>query len=303
MKKRVFAFALAVVFASLSFGTTSKAAEVNPIVQQLNQATGNYIGYDMTQADKVKVLTATYAASKTATSYTVHWGTEDRPLNWNKYGKEVATTSTGTYETYFYVDGDDAANTRTTTGSAPVGYTFYLSGVCYADGELNNGTWENSKEEFLNETLGQRNNAWSIDKAIDRGAFSIEYLAQNSTYQEINGVPYLVFTCHPTMDMLNAMNGYVLDAGEAHLQNESTLTISFPLNNYGAFTVDMKLMTKSSPKDSICANGKYLYTFTYGNSNVNCTVLPALPANYLPITQWNVQEAPAPDAYVAGGFI
>ena len=62
-------------------------------------------------------------------------------------------------------------------------------------------------------------------------------------------------------------------------------------------------MIKAGPKDSICANGKYLYTFTYGNSNVNCTVLPALPANYLPITQWNVQETPAPDAYVAGGFI
>ena len=78
MKKRIIAFALTLVVASLSIGTTSKAAEVNPIVQQLNQATGNYIGYDMTQADKVKVLTATYAASKTATSYTIHFGTEHR---------------------------------------------------------------------------------------------------------------------------------------------------------------------------------------------------------------------------------
>ena len=303
MKKRVFAFALAVVFASLSFGTSSKAAEVNPIVQQLNASTGNYIGYDMTQADKVKVLTATYAASKTATNYTVHWGTQCRPQNWDKNGKLVPITTSGTYETYFYVNGDDAAYTRTTTGSAPVGYTFYLRGVCYADGELNNGTWENSKEDFLNNYLGQRNNAWSIDKAIERGAFSIEYLAQNSTYQEINGVPYLVFTCQPTMDMLNRLCARALGAGEALLQSESTLTISFPLNNYGAFNVDMKVMVKAGPKDHICANGKYLYTFTYGNSNVNCTVLPALPANYLPITQWNVQEAPAPDAYVAGGFI
>lgn len=300
MKKRVFAFALAVVFASLSFGTSSKAAEVNPIVQQLNAATGNYVGYDMTQADKVKVLTATYAASKTATSYTVHWGTQCRPQNWDKNGKLVPITTSGTYETYFYVDGDNAANTRTTTGTTPAGYTYYIDGVCYGAGD---GTREVSKEEWLNQNLGQRNNAWSIDKAIDRGAFSIEYLAQNSTYQEINGVPYLVFTCQPTMDMLYLMNGNALDAGEAHIQNESTLTISFPLNNYGAFNVDMKLMTKASPKDSVCPGGKYLYTFTYGNSNVNCTVLPALPANYLPITQWNVQEAPAPDAYVAGGFI
>lgn len=300
MKKRVFAFALAVVFASLSFGTTSKAAEVNPIVQQLNQATGNYIGYDMTQADKVKVLTATYAASKTATSYTVHWGTQCRPQNWDKNGKIVPITTSGTYETYYYVNGNDSAHTITATGLAPNGYAFYIDGLCYLNED---GTSVDSKEDFLNNSLGQRNNAWSIDKAIDRGAFSIEYLAQNSTYQEINGVPYLVFTCQPTMDMLYLMNGNALDAGEAHIQNESTLTISFPLNNYGAFNVDMKLMTKASPKDSVCPGGKYLYTFTYGNSNVNCTVLPALPANYLPITQWNVQEAPAPDAYVAGGFI
>lgn len=300
MKKRVFAFALAVVFASLSFGTSSKAAEVNPIVQQLNATTGNYIGYDMTQADKVKVLTATYAASKTATSYTVHWGTQCRPQNWDKNGKIVPITTSGTYETYFYVNGNDAASTCNPTGSVIASYAFYLNGVCYSE---SSEPYEHSKEDFLNNTLGQRNNAWSIDKAIDRGAFSIEYLAQNSTYQEINGVPYLVFTCQPTMDMMNRLCARALGAGEALLQSESTLTISFPLNNYGAFNVDMKVMVKAGPKDHICANGKYLYTFTYGNSNVNCTVLPALPANYLPITQWNVQEAPAPDAYVAGGFI
>ena len=298
MKKRV--FALAVVFASLSFGTTSKAAEVNPIVQQLNAATGNYIGYDMTQADKVKVLTATYAASKTATSYTVHWGTQDRPLNWNKNGKEVPTTTTGTYETYFYVDGDNAASSAARTGSALECHAFYINGVCYGSDD---GTSEGSKEDFLNQTLGQRNNAWSIDKAIDRGAFSIEYLAQNSTYQEINGIPYLVFTCQPTDDMLLRLCSVGCDEGESSIPSESTLTISFPLNNYGAFNVDIKSMTKAGPKDSICANGKYLYTFSYGNSNVNCTVLPALPANLLPITQWNVQETPAPDAHVAGGFI
>lgn len=300
MKKRVFAFALAVVFASLSFGTSSKAAEVNPIVQQLNAATGNYVGYDMTQADKVKVLTATYAASKTATSYTVHWGTQCRPQNWDKNGKLVPITTSGTYETYFYVDGNDAASTCNPTGSAIASYAFYLDGVCYSE---SSEPYEHSKEDFLNNTLGQRNNAWSIDKAIDRGAFSIEYLAQNSTYQEINGVPYLVFTCNPTDDMLLRLCSIGCDAGESSIPAESTLTISFPLNNYGAFNVDIKSMTKASPKDSICPGGKYLYTFTYGNSNVNCTVLPALPANYLPITQWNVQEAPAPDAYVAGGFI
>ena len=300
MKKRIIAFALAVVFASLSFGTSSKAAEVNPIVQQLNATTGNYIGYDMTQADKVKVLTATYAASKTATSYTIHWGTQCRPQNWDKNGKLVPITTSGTYETYFYVNGNDAAKTGYYTGGTPQGYSFYLNGVCYG---TDDGTYSMSKEEFLNDTLGQRNNAWSIDKAIDRGAFTIEYLAQNSTYQEINGIPYLVFTCQPTLDMLYLMGGYTLDDGEVLIQNESTLTISFPLNNYGAFSVDMKLMTKAGPKDHICANGKYIYTFTYGNSNVNCTVLPALPANYLPITQWSVQEAPAPDAHVAGGFI
>lgn len=300
MKKRVFAFALAVVFASLSFGTSSKAAEVNPIVQQLNAATGNYIGYDMTLADKVKVLTATYAASKTATSYTIHWGTQCRPQNWDKNGKLVPITTSGTYETYFYVDGNDAASTCNPTGSAIASYAFYLDGVCYSE---SSEPYEHSKEDFLNNTLGQRNNAWSIDKAIDRGAFSIEYLAQNSTYQEINGVPYLVFTCNPTDDMLLRLCSIGCDAGESSIPAESTLTISFPLNNYGAFNVDIKSMTKASPKDSICPGGKYLYTFTYGNSNVNCTVLPALPANYLPITQWSVQEAPAPDAYVAGGFI
>ena len=288
MKKRVFAFALAVVFASLSFGTSSKAAEVNPIVQQLNAATGNYVGYDMTQADKVKVLTATYAASKTATSYTIHFGTEHRLDNWDKNGKKVETIMGDDYSQYLYAVGNDSVKTmcRTTTGST--WSTAYINGVCYDY----SATSPDSKEYWLNDNLAQRNNWWSIDKAIDRGAFTIEYLAQNSTYQEINGIPYLVFTCQPTLQMLSIMDGYVLGTGESHIQNESTLTISFPLNNYGAFTVDMKLMTKAGPKDSICANGKYIYTYNYGNSNVNCTVLPVLPADLVPVTQFDVTEEP-----------
>ena len=289
MKKRIIAFALAVVFASLSFGTTSKAAEVNPIVQQLNQATGNYIGYDMTQADKVKVLTATYAASKTATSYTIHFGTEHRLDNWDKNGNKVEIVKGNDYDQYLYGVGTDAVKQTYMDGRA-FDCSAYVNGVCYDSNGLSETSL--SKEAWLDDTMAQRNNWWSIDKAIDRGAFTIEYLAQNSTYQEINGIPYLVFTCQPTLQMLSLMNGCELDAGESHIQNESTVTISFPLNNYGAFTVDMKLMTKAGPKDSICANGKYLYTLTYGNSNVNCTVLPALPADLVPVTQFDVTEEP-----------
>lgn len=288
MKKRVFAFALAVVFASLSFGTTSKAAEVNPIVQQLNQATGNYVGYDMTQADKVKVLTATYAASKTATSYTIHFGTEHRLDNWDKNGKKVETIKGDDYDQYLYGVGNDAV-WGCDTGSGLKLYNAYINGVCYAS----DSTVENSKEAWLDSMMAQRNNWWSIDKAIDRGAFTIEYLAQNSTYQEINGIPYLVFTCQPTVQMLSIMYGFTLgDEGYGYSQSESTVTISFPLNNYGAFNVDLKLMIKAGPKDSICANGKYIYTYNYGNSNVNCTVLPALPADLVPVTQFDVTEEP-----------
>lgn len=287
MKKRIIAFALAVVFASLSFGTSSKAAEVNPIVQQLNATTGNYIGYDMTQADKVKVLTATYAASKTATSYTIHFGTEHRLDNWDKNGKKVETIKGDDYDQYLYGVGNDAV-WGCDTGSGLKLYNAYINGVCYAS----DSTVENSKEAWLDSMMAQRNNWWSIDKAIDRGAFAIEYLAQNSTYQEINGIPYLVFTCQPTLDMLNRLCARALDAGEGYVQNESTLTISFPLNNYGAFNVDLKAMIKAGPKDSICANGKYIYTYNYGNSNVNCTVLPALPADLVPVTQFDVTEEP-----------
>lgn len=289
MKKRIIAFALAVVFASLSFGTSSKAAEVNPIVQQLNATTGNYIGYDMTQADKVKVLTATYAASKTATSYTIHFGTEHRLDNWDKNGNKVEIVKGNDYDQYLYGVGTDAVKQTYMDGRA-FDCSAYVNGVCYDSNGLSETSL--SKEAWLDDTMAQRNNWWSIDKAIDRGAFTIEYLAQNSTYQEINGIPYLVFTCQPTLQMLSIMDGYVLGTGESHIQNESTLTISFPLNNYGAFTVDMKLMTKAGPKDSICANGKYIYTYNYGNSNVNCTVLPALPADLVPVTQFDVTEEP-----------
>lgn len=285
MKKRIIAFALTLVVASLSIGTTSKAAEVNPIVQQLNAATGNYVGYDMTQADKVKVLTATYAASKTATSYTIHFGTEHRLDNWDKNGKKVETIKGDDYDQYLYGVGNDAV-WGCDTGSGLKLYNAYINGVCYAS----DSTVENSKEAWLDSMMAQRNNWWSIDKAIDRGAFTIEYLAQNSTYQEINGIPYLVFTCQPTLDMLNRLCARALDAGEGYVQNESTLTISFPLNNYGAFNVDLKAMIKAGPKDSICANGKYIYTYNYGNSNVNCTVLPALPADLVPVTQFDVTE-------------
>lgn len=297
MKKRVFAFALAVVFASLSFGTSSKAAEVNPIVQQLNAATGNYIGYDMTLADKVKVLTATYAASKTATSYTVHFGSEHRYQNWDKNGNLVPINKGSDYNQYLYAVGNDSAKQVYMNG-LDWGTNAYVGGVCY--GYLTDTNI--SKEEWLNNNVAQRNNAWSIDKAIDRGAFSIEYLAQNSTYQEINGVPYLVFTCNPTMDMLLKMTNFGYDDGESLIQNESTLTISFPLNNYGAFTVDQKFMIKAGPHDHICANGKYQFTYTYGNSNVNCTVLPALPANLVPVTQFDVKDAPE-DPYTEGGCL
>lgn len=286
MKKRVFAFALAVVFASLSFGTSSKAAEVNPIVQQLNQTTGNYIGYDMTQADKVKVLTATYAASKTATSYTIHFGTEHRLDNWDKNGNKVKTIKGDDYNTYLYGVGNDSA-ILTVTSYGTQTWGFVINDNIYSSSQ----NWTSmSKEQCKDDMMAQRNNWWSIDKAIDRGAFTIEYLAQNSTYQEINGIPYLVFTCQPTLDMLNRLCARALDAGEGYVQNESTLIISFPLNNYGAFNVDLKAMIKAGPKDSICANGKYIYTYNYGNSNVNCTVLPALPADLVPVTQFDVTE-------------
>ena len=288
MKKRIIAFALAVVFASLSFGTSSKAAEVNPIVQQLNAATGNYVGYDMTQADKVKVLTATYAASKTATSYTVHFGTEHRLDNWDKNGNKVETIMGRDFNTYLYGVGNDAVEVISQTGVTKPSYSAYVNGVCYAY----DSSVSVSKEAWLDDTMAQRNNWWSIDKAIDRGAFTIEYLAQNSTYQEINGIPYLVFTCQPTMDMLQKFSHFGLDSGESLIQGESTLTVNFPLNNYGAFTVNQALMIKAGPKDSICANGKYLFTYTYGNSNVNCTVLPALPADLVPVTQFDVTEEP-----------
>ena len=287
MKKRVFAFALAVVFASLSFITTSKAAEVNPIVQQLNATTGNYIGYDMTQADKVKVLTATYAASKTATSYTIHFGTEHRLDNWDKNGNKVEIVKGNDYDQYLYGVGTDAVKQTYMDGRA-FDCSAYVNGVCYDSNGL--GETSLSKEAWLDDTMAQRNNWWSIDKAIDRGAFTIEYLAQNSTYQEINGIPYLVFTCQPTEFALKELCNCAVNPGETYLQNESTLTISFPLNNYGAFTVDLKAMIKAGPKDSICANGKYLATYTYGNSNVNCTVLPALPADLVPVTQFDVTE-------------
>lgn len=290
MKERIIAFALTLVVASLSIGTTSKAAEVNPIVQQLNQTTGNYIGYDMTQADKVKVLTATYAASKTATSYTIHFGTEHRLDNWDKNGKKVETIMGDDYNQYLYAVGNDSVKQMYMNG-LDWGTSAYVNGVCYTNAN-DLGQTSFSKEEWLNDMMAQRNNWWSIDKAIDRGAFTIEYLAQNSTYQEINGIPYLVFTCQPTVQMLSIMDGYVLGTGESHIQSESTLTISFPLNNYGAFNVDMKLMTKAGPKDSICANGKYIYTYNYGNSNINCTVLPALPADLVPVTQFDVTEEP-----------
>ncbi len=289
MKKRIIAFALTLVFASLSIGTTSKAAEVNPIVQQLNAATGNYVGYDMTQADKVKVLTATYAASKTATSYTIHFGTEHRLDNWDKNGKKVETIMGDDYNQYLYAVGNDSIKQMYMNG-LDWGTSAYVNGVCYTNAN-DLGQTSFSKEEWLNDMMAQRNNWWSIDKAIDRGAFTIEYLAQNSTYQEINGIPYLVFTCQPTLQMLSIMYGFTLgDEGYGYSQNESTVTISFPLNNYGAFTVNQALMIKAGPKDSICANGKYLYTYTYGNSNVNCTVLPALPADLVPVTQFDVTE-------------
>lgn len=287
MKKRIIAFALTLVFASLSFGTTSKAAEVNPIVQQLNQATGNYIGYDMTQADKVKVLTATYAASKTATSYTIHFGTEHRLDNWDKNGNKVEIVKGNDYDQYLYGVGTDAVKQTYMDGRA-FDCSAYVNGVCYDSNGLSETSL--SKEAWLDDTMAQRNNWWSIDKAIDRGAFTIEYLAQNSTYQEINGIPYLVFTCQPTLDMLQKFSHFGLDSGESLIQGESTLTVNFPLNNYGAFTVNQALMIKAGPKDSICANGKYLFTYTYGNSNVNCTVLPALPADLVPVTQFDVTE-------------
>lgn len=289
MKKRIIAFALAVVFASLSFGTSSKAAEVNPIVQQLNAATGNYIGYDMTQADKVKVLTATYAASKTATSYTIHFGTEHRLDNWDKNGNKVEIVKGNDYDQYLYGVGTDAVKQTYMDGRA-FDCSAYVNGVCYDSNGLSETSL--SKEAWLDDTMAQRNNWWSIDKAIDRGAFTIEYLAQNSTYQEINGIPYLVFTCQPTDDMLLRLCSVGCDEGESSIPSESTLTISFPLNNYGAFNVDIKSMTKAGPKDSICANGKYIYTYNYGNSNVNCTVLPALPADLVPVTQFDVTEEP-----------
>ena len=66
MKKKLFTTILTVAVAATTLFSntlTTNAAEqkANPLVEQLNALTGNYIGYDMTYADKIKVLNACFA--------------------------------------------------------------------------------------------------------------------------------------------------------------------------------------------------------------------------------------------------
>ncbi len=295
MKKNIIALTLAFAFTFTAVsGITAHAEEPqqNPLVQQLNAMTGNYIGYDMTEADKVKVLNAIVDSARNATSFTVTYGLIARDDNWyadGSYVEGLTHSNPGRSHIGYWNNGNSCDYMY--NGDYNLGN---INDVRYViDGEAyNSAIWQDafmdpmaslSKAEYIRKcdhTKGP-NTTWSIENAIDRGAFTVEYLAANSTYTEdANGIPYLVVRCPLTDHIIYEFIGYGPDPGESTIADESMLKITFPLNNYGAFTADFKCMLNAAPNDPICPNGKYLWTTNFGYSNVNCTELPPMPADY-----------------------
>jgi len=275
MKKAMIALSLSLGLTMVN-GFTVNAEELPPqpktLVQELNEVTGNYIGFDMTEADKLQVLNAIIDSARNATSYTVRLAIDAVEEN----GENL-----GLVNTQFWNNGStcDVLQIRYNEETME-DMVYIIDGKLYANAGEDNSFWEEEDLSYLSATKNE--NTYSIEQAVDRGTIDIEYLAKNSVYHEDeNGVPYLILQYQSDIQLLNAVNN-MLDAlyiDNVNVQNY-LLTIRFPLNNYGSFFTDFQITMKTDSLDSDDSETNYFMTMNYNYIDVNTTNLPPLPEGY-----------------------
>ena len=283
MKKKLFTTILTVAIAATTLFSntlTANAAEqpkTNPLVQQLNALTGNYIGYDMTYADKVKVLNACFASSAAMQNYTlvVEPYVEYNYVYWTGGSAETIPTKRVT-KTFLYDHGNFMYDYYdSVTGQHSVDFCTPTTWSTLNDMPI----WFKDRTHYLdyyNTNNLDANYQWKLHQC----AYSVEELATVGQYTEIDGQPYLVCTFQPEVA---GRAGYVLSAGETLDSLNSSVTYQISLSNYGAFTISADLHILASATDTIVPNGHYRAHYANHYTNVNVTTIPSIPANYVKI--------------------
>lgn len=283
MKKKLFTTILTVAVAATTLFSntlTTKAAEqpkTNPLVQQLNALTENYIGYDMTYADKVKVLNACFASSAAMQNYTL----VVEPSYAYNHVSQINTIpetkpSTRVTKTFLYDHGNYMFDySDSITGQHTVDFCTPNSWYSNVPGPV----WYSDKANGVKYVAANDPDANYAGK-LHQCAYSVEELATVGQYTEIEGQPYLVCTFHPETA---GRAGCYLDPGEALDSANSRVVFSISLSNYGAFSISCDLHVFAAPNDPIVPNGHAMFHRGCSYTNVNTTTIPAVPSSYFKV--------------------
>lgn len=276
MKKRLFTTILAVAITVSTLTLETQAAPAPTLVEQLNALTGNYIGYDMTYADKVQVLNACFAASASMQNYTLvaYPDTCDNFISYTGVARE-ARANTLVTKTFLYDNGNymyDYSDSVTGIHRTDM----YTPNSLYTTA-TNRGTI--SKEDFANWYAANNLDA-NFGCKLHQCAYTVEELAAVGQYTEIDGQPYLVcrFSNVPLEKTWSQ-----LYKGERHDTANSNVVLTISLSNYGAYSVSQDLHTFAASNDPVVPNGHYMFHSKFSYVNVNATTVPAVPANYVKV--------------------
>lgn len=284
MKKKLFTTILTVAIAATTLFSntlTTKAAEqpkTNPLVQQLNALTGNYIGYDMTYADKVKVLNACFASSAAMQNYTL----VVEPSYAYNHVSQINTIpetkpSTRVTKTFLYDHGNYMNDYNDSVTGAHDNQIYTQNSLHMF---IEHGAYPTlSKSEFT-DWYNTNNLDANYAGKLHQCAYSVEELATVGQYTEIEGQPYLVCTFHPETA---GRAGCYLDPGEALDSANSRVVFSISLSNYGAFSISCDLHVFAAPNDPIVPNGHAMFHRGCSYTNVNTTTIPAVPSSYFKV--------------------
>lgn len=281
MKKKLFTTILTVAVAATTLFSntlTTNAAEqkVNPLVEQLNALTGNYIGYDMTYADKVKVLNACFASSAAMQNYTlvVEPSYDYSNTYWNGQVPETKP-STRVTKTFLYDHGNFMYDYNDSVTGAHMN-SFYTPSSLHMF--IEHGAYPKVDKASFLDCYTANNLDANYARKLHQCAYSVEELAATGQYTEIEGQPYLVCTFNPeTVERA----GCRLSKGESFDGANSTVTYRISLSNYGAFSFIADLHIFAGPDDPLVPNGHYRYHFADHYTNVNTTAIPVVPASYV----------------------
>ncbi len=250
MKRKLLTTILTISIAAAPlFGNsiTANAEQSATLVQQLIDLTGNYIGYDMTYEDKVKVINSCFASSAAMQNYSLEY---DSLYGFGNYSGPDTSAElpvfVGHYADFRYDQGYFAYDFQ--SNSLPAFRAYLISDGYY--------TALNAEKPVKSEESGKSYNLdVTFSGKLHECAFSAEQLASVAQYTEMDGKPYLVCSLKPeqlSYPLLLRKPG----KDEIYDSANSDMTLMISLFNYGAYEC-------KSTSHIIAGDKHYLYHDTY----------------------------------------